>query len=476
MLDSSGSTDYTTAMTVVTRFAPSPTGFLHIGGARTALFNYLFAKANGGKYLLRIEDTDRERSTPEATQAILDGLAWLGLPHDGEVVYQSERVARHQEVAQQLLDCGKAYYCYASPEELDVMREQARAEGRSVAYDRRWRDSEATPPEGVKPVVRLKAPLDKPVTVADAVQGEITIQPQQLDDFILLRSDGTPTYMLAVVIDDLDMGITHIIRGDDHLNNAIRQTLIYMAMGKQAPTFAHIPLIHGADGAKLSKRHGALGVDAYRDMGYLPQTLRNYLLRLGWSHGDDEIISDAQAIEWFNLSSIQKSPARFDFARLDDLNGHYLRALPDEEALELTLPLIEGKIERSLNEEEKKRFTFLLPQLKQRAKKLTELSESSLFLYTAPEAPEDEKAEKQLNDHIETLKTIFPLLEAATDWTTDGLKAIAKDYAETSGTKLGNIMAPIRVAITGSTAAPSMFEVMEALGRDESLNRLRRYL
>ncbi len=463
-------------MTVITRFAPSPTGYLHIGGARTALFNYLFAKANGGKYLLRVEDTDRERSTPEATQAILDGLNWLGLPHDGEVVYQSQNITRHREVAEQLLKSGHAYYCYASPEELEQMREQARTEGRSVAYDRRWRDSDATPPAGIKPVVRLKAPLDQPITIQDAVQGDITIQPEQLDDFIILRSDGTPTYMLAVVVDDIDMGITHIIRGDDHLNNAFRQAMIYQALGATVPTFAHIPLIHGPDGAKLSKRHGALGIEAYRDLGYLPETLRNYLLRLGWSHGDDEMISDAQAIKWFDLAHIHKSPARIDFAKMDDMNGHYLRGLSAETALSLVIPRIENNIERSLSNSEIDQLKTLLPELQQRAKTLEELAISSIFLFSAPDKPEDEKAEANLNKHLDIMRSFFPSLERATDWTHTALMDLAKTHAESTGAKLGNMMMPIRIAITGSTGAPSMFHVMEVLGKDESLARLRRYL
>ena len=320
--------------TVVTRFAPSPTGFLHIGGARTALFNWLYARRHGGKMLLRIEDTDRERSTEGAIAAILDGLAWLGLDWDGQTVYQFQRAARHREVAEQMLAAGKAYYCYATPQELEEMREKARAEGKPLRYDGRWRDRDpATAPEGVKPVIRLKAEQTGETVVEDEVQGRVTWQNENLDDLVLLRSDGNPTYMLAVVVDDHDMGVTHIIRGDDHLTNAARQTQIYQALGWKVPSMSHIPLIHGADGAKLSKRHGALGVDAYRSMGYLPIALRNYLLRLGWSHGDQEIFTPEEMIALFNLSSIGRSPARFDYAKLENLNGLYMRQSEDHDLM-----------------------------------------------------------------------------------------------------------------------------------------------
>ena len=313
-------------MTVTVRFAPSPTGFLHIGGARTALFNWLFARHHGGNFRLRIEDTDRVRSTPEAVEAIIDGLEWLGLDWDGEIVYQFARAARHAEVARQLLAAGHAYYCCCTPAELEAMREQARAEKRSVRYDGTWRDRDpAERPPGVAPAIRLKAPQTGATTIHDHVQGEVTVANDELDDLIILRGDGTPTYNLSVVVDDHDMGVTHVIRGDDHLNNAFRQTQIYRALDWPVPEFAHVPLIHGPDGAKLSKRHGALGVDAYREMGYLPEALRNYLLRLGWSHGDDEIISTEEAIRWFDLDAVGRAPARFDFAKLGNLNGHYIR-------------------------------------------------------------------------------------------------------------------------------------------------------
>src|SRR5215467_7327286 len=333
--------------TVVTRFAPSPTGFLHIGGARTALFNWLFARHHGGRFMLRIEDTDRARSTPEAVTAIIDGLEWLGLSWDGEIVHQFARASRHAEVARQLLSAGQAYYCYCTPEELEAMRERARAEKRSVRYDGTWRDrnpSEAPP--GVPPAIRLKAPQQGSTTIRDRVQGEVTVANTELDDLIILRADGTPTYNLSVVVDDHDMAITHVIRGDDHLNNAFRQTQIYRALDWPVPEFAHVPLIHGPDGTKMSKRHGAVGIDAYRDLGYLPEALRNYLLRLGWSHGDDEIISTEQAIAWFDLDAVGRAPARFDFAKLDNLNGYYIRIATDEQLSDL----VARRLEHSLGE------------------------------------------------------------------------------------------------------------------------------
>src|SRR5215208_8211205 len=364
--------------TIVTRFAPSPTGFLHIGGARTALFNWLYARARGGKMLLRIEDTDRERSTQAAIDAILDGLSWLGIEWDGETVFQFSRVARHREVAEQLLAAGKAYRCYASPQELADMREAAKREGRSVRYDGRWRDrdpSEAAP--GIKPVIRLKAPLTGETVIEDQVQGRVVWQNGNLDDLVLLRSDGTPTYMLAVVVDDHDRAVTHIIRGDDHLNNAARQKHIYDALGWNVPVMAHIPLIHGPDGAKLSKRHGALGVDAYRAMGYLPAAMRNYLVRLGWSHGDQEMFSTEEMIRLFDLPAIGRSPARFDFAKLENLNGHYMRATPDAElvaAIEGLLPHIAdgAEVAAKLTPAIKDKLLAAMPGLKERAKNLIE--------------------------------------------------------------------------------------------------------
>jgi glutamyl-tRNA synthetase len=456
-------------MSVITRFAPSPTGYLHIGGARTALFNYLFAKANGGQFLLRVEDTDKARSSDDAKHAILQGMGWLGLPHDGDVVYQSANEPRHREVAEALLAQGHAYKCFCTPEELTEMRDKARAVGLPVSYDRRWRDR-TDHAQGAPYTVRIKAPVDQDLIFKDEVQGDVRVPAGTLDDFILLRSDGTPTYMLAVVVDDHDMGVTHVIRGDDHLNNASRQQVIYEAMGWSVPVWAHIPLIHGADGAKLSKRHGALGVMEYAQMGYLPEAMRNYLLRLGWSHGDDEIISDAQALEWFNLSSINNAPARFDFAKLEDLNGHYIRGADDARLATLCAPMIEATLGAA---PDGGLLLKALPALKERAKTLPQLAESSLFYFKSTNPPENDKATQQLNDGLALLQAFLPALEAQTDWSHEALFAFAKDWAEANATKIGKLMAPIRVAMTGSTASPSMFEVMEILGKQESLARLR---
>ncbi len=382
-------------MTVVTRFAPSPTGFLHIGGARTALFNWLFARHHGGTFLLRIEDTDRARSTEAAVEAILDGLKWLELDWDGDAVSQFERRGRHAEVAHQMMEAGHAYRCYASPEELEAMRAEQKAAGQPMRYDGRWRDRDpAEAPAGVSPVIRLKAPQEGETVLADHVQGEVRVQNAQLDDMVLLRADGTPTYMLSVVVDDHDMNVTHVIRGDDHLTNTFRQIQIYRAMGWDLPEFAHIPLIHGADGAKLSKRHGALGVDAYRDMGYLPEAVRNYLLRLGWGHGDDEIISTEQAIEWFDLGGIGRSPSRFDFAKLDNLNAHYMRLADDARLVGLIVPLIEAKSGAPVNSEARDLLTRAMPGLKQRAKTLVELAEFGALLRSGPAAQADRQSSR----------------------------------------------------------------------------------
>ena len=460
----------------VVRFAPSPTGYLHIGGARTALFNWLFAKATGGTFLLRIEDTDRERSTPEAVDAILNGMAWMGLDWDGQTVYQFARAGRHRAVAQQLLAEGKAYKCFATPAELDEMRAAQKAAGKPMKYDGRWRDRD--PAEGGdKPyVIRIKGRDEGTTVVKDVVLGDVVFQNDQLDDMILLRSDGTPTYMLAVVVDDADMGITHVIRGADHLNNAARQLQIIEAMGWPVPVYAHVPLIHGPDGAKLSKRHGALAVEAYRDMGYLPETMRNYLLRLGWSHGDDEIISTAQAIEWFNLESIGKSPARMDFKKLDNLNGHYIRETADAVlTAEIVALLARQTPPHVLSEERRARLTHAMPGLKERAKTLVELSGAADFLYTDGPRTLDAGAEKVLTpDARATLGKTLPALEA-TDWSGPALEAAARTYAEANGLKLGAVAQPLRAAITGKTTSPPLFEVMALLGRAESLTRLRAF-
>lgn len=458
-------------MTVRVRFAPSPTGYLHIGGARTALFNYLFAKHNKGKYLLRVEDTDRERSTPEAIEAIFASLNWLGIRSDEEPVFQFSRAQRHAEVAQQLLQSGNAYYCYCSPEELQAMREEAAAKKLPPRYNGVWRDRDcSSAPAGVKPVIRFKSPQEGSVTIDDHVQGSVTVQNSQLDDMVLLRADGTPTYMLSVVVDDHDMGITHIIRGDDHLNNAFRQHHIYAAMGWQIPEFAHIPLIHGVDGAKLSKRHGATSADVYKDMGFLPEAMKNYLLRLGWAHGDDEIISEAQAIEWFSFEGIGRSPARFDMAKLHNLNGHYIRHADDARLFDLTLPFIEKYLKRVLAADEADRIARGMPGLKERAKTLTELSESAL-IYIKP-LPLDEKAVALLSqDNIAHLKNLLPKLEAC-DFTHDALEMLLRSAAEEFGIKLGALAAPLRVAVTGRSVSPSLFEVMAILGKEESLKRI----
>ncbi len=464
---------------VVTRFAPSPTGYLHIGGARTALFNWLYAKHTGGKMLLRIEDTDRERSTDAATAAILDGLTWLGLDWEGEAISQFERAPRHREVAEELVARGKAYYCYATPEELEAMRETARAEGRPPRYDGRWRDRDAAEaPAGVKPVIRIKAPQEGETLVRDAVQGDVRFPNKDLDDFIILRSDGTPTYMHAVVVDDHDMGVTHIIRGDDHLTNAARQTVIYDAMGWDVPQMAHIPLIHGADGAKLSKRHGALGVDAYRAMGYLPAALRNYLVRLGWSHGDDEIMSGEQMIDWFDVKDINKGAARFDFQKLEAINGVYMRASDDQallDALIAVLPEIEGGQDLLAHLDDKGRAQLLaaMPGLKERAKTLVELADGAKFIFAARPLALDEKAASLLGDEgLAVLKSVLPALEAAPEWTVAALDAAVRAHAEAEGLKLGKIAQPLRAALTGRATSPGVFDVLHVLGRDESLARL----
>ena len=462
-------------MTVVTRFAPSPTGYLHIGGARTALFNWLFAKHHGGKYLLRIEDTDRARSTEPAIAAILDGLSWLGLPWDGEVTYQFSRAARHAEVALEMLAKGHAYHCYASPQELDEMRAAQKAAGKPMRYDGRWRDRDPKEaPAGVKPVVRLKAPQTGQTVIKDAVQGEVTVENAQLDDMILLRADGTPTYMLAVVVDDHDMGVTHVIRGDDHLNNAFRQLQIIRAMGWPEPVYAHIPLIHGPDGAKLSKRHGALGVDAYRDMGFLPAALRNYLLRLGWGHGDDEIISTAQAIEWFDLDGVGRAASRFDMAKLTNLNAHYLRETPDAELLPLVLPRIEEKL-GTVDAAGRERIVQGLSGVKPRARTLIELADGLAF-YARTGAPPiaDDKARALLTpDARAVMAKLAPALEPrASDWSEKALEEAVRGFAEANGLKLGQVAQPLRVALTGSTASPGIFEVLAVLGPAESKVRL----
>ncbi|HET9688286.1 MAG TPA: glutamate--tRNA ligase, partial [Pseudolabrys sp.] len=435
---------------IVTRFAPSPTGFLHIGGGRTALFNWLFARRHGGKMLLRIEDTDRERSTAAAINAIIDGLTWLGISWDGEIVFQYSRAARHRQVAEQLLASGHAYRCYCSPEELAAMREKARAEGRTRLYDGRCRDREPNEtPAGVNPVIRLKAPLTGETVVDDQVQGRVVWQNENLDDFVLLRSDGTPTYMLAVVVDDHDMAVTHIIRGDDHLNNAARQTQIYQALGWRVPIMAHIPLIHGPDGSKLSKRHGALGIDAYRAMGYLPAAMRNYLVRLGWSHGDQEIFSTEEMIAAFDLPQIGRSPARFDFTKLESLNGHYIRSSDDAAliaAVEDLLPHIAGghELASKMTPVLHAKLMAAMPGLKERAKTLVELFDASRFLWASRPIDVNEQAKAFLTDDAKTLiGGLLPELEAISEWNAATVEGVVRPYAEHAGQKLGAVAQPL---------------------------------
>jgi len=465
---------------VITRFAPSPTGFLHIGGGRTALFNWLYARRFGGKMLLRIEDTDRERSTAAAINAIIDGLTWLGLSWDGEPVFQFQRAARHRQIAEQLLAAGKAYHCYASPEELTAMREAARREGRSKLYDGRWRDRDPSEaPPGIKPVIRLKAPASGETVIEDQVQGRVVWQNSDLDDLVLLRSDGTPTYMLAVVVDDHDMAITHVIRGDDHLTNGARQKQIYDALGWSVPTMAHIPLIHGPDGSKLSKRHGALGVDAYRAMGYLPAAMRNYLVRLGWAHGDQEIFTTEEMIAAFDLPAIGRSPARFDFAKLESLNGHYIRTGNDADliaALEQLLPHIAGGAELAgkLTPALRAKLAAAMPGLKERAKTLVELFEASRFLWASRPLELNDQAKALLTPQAQAeIAALLPELQAIPDWNAAAVEAVIRGYADRAGLKLGAVAQPLRAALTGRTTSPPIFDVLEVLGSDESLARLR---
>ena len=463
---------------IVTRFAPSPTGYLHIGGARTALFNWLYARGRGGKMLLRIEDTDRARSTPEAIDAIFDGLKWLGLEWDGEPIFQFQRAVRHREIAEALLAVGRAYRCYASQEELQEMRELARKEGRPPRYDGRWRDRDPSEaPEGVQPVIRLKAPNEGETVIEDLVQGRVTWQNKDLDDLVLLRSDGTPTYMLGVVVDDHDMGVTHIIRGDDHLTNGARQAQIYDALAWPIPKMAHIPLIHGPDGAKLSKRHGALGVEAYRAMGYLPEAMRNYLVRLGWSHGDQEVFTTEELISLFDLNRVGRSAARFDFAKLENLNGLYIRNSSDEflvDALEKFLPeLPDGAALAPRFKEVRERILTIMPGLKERAKTLIELFDGARFLFAERPLKLEDKAKTILSLEARAiLGRAIPVLETI-EWKPDSLDAAVRNLAERENVKLAAVAQPLRAALTGKSTSTGIFDVLTALGKDESLARLR---
>lgn len=460
-------------MSVVVRFAPSPTGYLHIGGARTALFNWLFARHHGGRYLLRIEDTDRQRSTKEAVDAIFDGLDWLGLTPDEPAVFQSERAPRHAAEALRLLEEGRAYRCFATPEELDAMRAEQRARNLPIRYDGRWRDRDpAEAPAGAKPVVRLRAPQDGETVIDDLVQGEVRVANAQLDDMVLLRADGTPTYMHSVVVDDIDMSITHVVRGDDHLTNAFRQTQLYRALGAEPPRFAHIPLIHGPDGAKLSKRHGALSVTEYREMGYLPEAMRNYLLRLGWSHGDAEIVGTDQAIEWFDLDGVGRAAARLDLAKLGSVNAHWLRERPDAELAGLVRPRLEA-LGLAVDEAGLRRVEAGMPGLKQRARTLVELAAGAAFYVRLRPLPLDDKAAKALDPEVRrALGGLRPALAGLEPWDEAVVEAAVRAAAPDLGVGFGRLAQALRAALTGASVSPGLFEVMRVLGREESLARL----
>lgn len=458
---------------VVTRFAPSPTGFLHIGGARTALFNWLFARHHGGRFLLRIEDTDRARSTQAATQAIFDGMEWLELGWDGEAVSQFSRIERHAEAARQMLEAGTAYRCYASAEEIDAFRQKAKAEGRPPLFISPWRDRGPADWPDAPHTIRLRAPREGKVAVEDQVQGTVSWDAGQLDDLILLRSDGTPTYMHAVVVDDHDMGVTHVIRGDDHLTNAARQTLIYRALGWEPPVFAHLPLIHGPDGAKMSKRHGATGVIDYRDLGYLPAAVRNYLARLGWSHGDEEFFTDAQAVEWFGLEAVGRSPARFDFAKLENLNGQHIRATDDAELILRIEELLNAQGQSAPDAATRDRLLRAMPGLKERAKTLVEIIEMAHYILGARPFLPDAKAEKHLGDDARAmLGRLTARLRDASEWQAGPIEQIVRSFAEEEQLKLGKVAQPLRAALTGRSVSPGVFDVIETLGRDETLARL----
>ena len=458
---------------VVTRFAPSPTGYLHIGSARTALFNWLYARGRGGKFLLRIEDTDRERSTPDATLAIFKGLEWLGLDFDGPAVIQFDRAARHAEVAHHLLAEGKAYKCFSTQEEISAFRDQARAEGRSTLFRSPWRQAEPSQHPHTPCVVRIKAPQDSATVIADQVQGDVIIQNNQLDDMVLLRSDGTPVYMLAVVVDDFDMGVNTVIRGDDHLNNTARQMMIYSAMGWPVPVWAHIPLIHGTDGKKLSKRHGALGVDEYQAMGYSAAGMRNYLSRLGWAHGDDEFFSDAQAQAWFDFNGVGKSPARFDFKKLSKISGQHIAATEDTALLHELQGFLTATGASSLSKATEAMMQDAMYCLKERARDFSELIDKAQFILTDTPVLADEKALKTLDPTARTiLCELTPHLQNVT-WNREHLETVATTVAKAHGIGLGKLAAPMRAALAGRTTTPSVFDMMLVLGRDETISRLK---
>ena len=461
-------------MNMVTRFAPSPTGLLHIGGIRTALFNWLFAKHEGGKFLLRIEDTDKKRSTKEAVDAILNGLDWLGLTPNEKPIFQSERLDRHKNIVYQLLQEEKAYPCYSSQEELAIMREKSRKEGKTRLYDGRWRDRDPKDaPKDIVPVIRFRAPLEGYTTLNDLVQGTVTLNNKELDDMILLRADGTPTYMLSAVVDDHDMGITHILRGDDHLTNAFKQIQLFQAIKWKIPEFGHIPLIHGPDGTKLSKRHGALGISHYKELGYFPHGILNYLMRLGWGHGNEEIISLSNAIKWFEVSAIGKGPSRINFDKLNSINAHYLREGKDQNLLELLKPKIEKKLNVSLNSKLCNRLLKGMPGLKSRAKTLNELTEISLFYVISRPIKIENQAKKLLNKHaIELLIKLYKELENIDNWSKENIETLVKEFSVSQKVKLKNVAQPMRIAISGSNTSPGLFEVLTVLGREETLGRV----
>ena len=462
-------------MSVVTRFPPSPTGFMHVGNARTALFNWLYARHNNGKFVVRIEDTDRKRHSEEAVQVIMDTLEWLELDYDGEVVSQFSRQDRHIEVAMEMVARGKAYYCYCTPEELENMREQARAEGRKTFYDRRWRDADPeTAPKNVNPVIRVKAPIEGSTTIYDKVQGKVTVPNDQLDDFIILRSDGTPTYMLSVVVDDYDTGVTHVMRGDDHLNNTFRQKIIYDAMGWDVPIFAHLPLLHGADGAKFSKRHGAQSVTEFKELGYLPEALANYLLRLGWSHGDEEIIPREKAIEWFDFDHIGKAPSKFDFKKLDNLNAHYIKEADNERLLEQAKPFFVSRHGIEPSGVGLERLLASINELKSRAKTLLQFVDEAAFYVKSLPITYDEKARKNIDESQDVLPVILERFKANNgDFDSDFVQETCKDIAEDLREgKLGKVAMPLRAALTGTTVSPSIFHAASILGKEESCARI----
>ena len=461
------------AMTIRTRFAPSPTGLLHIGGARTALFNFLYSRHEGGAFLLRVEDTDRERSTDEATRVILEGLDWLGLDRDEQTVFQSTRAARHAEVARELLAAGKAYYCYCTADELKQMRELAAKEGRSPRYDGRWRDRDPSEaPAGIAPSIRLKAPREGETVVEDLVQGTVRVANAEMDDMIILRSDGTPTYLHAVVVDDHDMGITHVIRGDDHLTNTFRQVQIFQAMGWDLPRFAHIPLIHGADGAKLSKRHGAVSVLEFREQGFLPEAVCNYLLRLGWSHGDLEVVNRDDAIKLFDIADVNRGASRMDYAKLTNLNGIYIRQADDDRLTKLVLERLSHRPQLALGANAAHRIRALMPQLKERAKTIVELADAAAFLAHPLPLPMQPKALALLTPEAKLLlRDVGPAL-AESDFTITGLDAALRAFADATGRKLGQVAQPLRAALTGSNVSPGIDATLAALGRDEALARI----